>query len=142
MITTKDLNRKQQIFGCFLPDTLIPEILPILKAEGIPYDVRHWKDLTEDKTLTGPVIPMYKKYIEQARSQYEAAGYPDPYCIGILNVPFRPDAFFAFTQKFFGPGIDKDYQEQKEEQARRSQKLYETCYEPHLTEGTMPVKQP
>lgn len=98
MITTKDLNRKQQIFGCFLPDTLIPEILPILKAEGIPYDVRHWKDLTEDKTLTGPVIPMYKKYIEQARSQYEAAGYPDPYCIGILNVPFRPDAFFAFTR--------------------------------------------
>ena len=85
---------------------------------------------------------MYKKYIEQARSQYEAAGYPDPYCIGILNVPFRPDAFFAFTQKFFGPGIDKDYQKQKEEQARRSQQLYETCYEPHLTEGTMPVKQP
>lgn len=59
--------------------------------------------------------------------------------MGILQVPIKPEDLFQKVKLLFGPDIDPDFKAEKNRIQKKSDEIYETCYQDWLQPGEIPV---
>lgn len=129
MISFKDLPQETKMYDFYLPEDLRGDVVYSLKQAAIPYHSISWDDKYIDPDLKRKAIANYQKAKCPSTLEY----------MGILQVPIKPEDLFQKVKLLFGPDIDPDFKAEKNRIQKKSDEIYETCYQDWLQPGEIPV---